>query len=458
MTSNESYPPVGLPRSLPHLVNRLVPLVRQRLWLQVLIAMAAGIGFGILIGPTSGLVRPDIANVIGAWVALPGKLFLLAIQFVVVPLVVASVIRGIAAGQGTQGLGALGIKTSLFFVTSTVFAVVIGLGAALLLRPGSYIDRSVLDAALGPDGVVATPSSAPTGAPGMSEIPNLITGLFPTDPLTTFTSGNMLQIVIAAMILGVAVVMTAADQRRPLLELLASVQAACMVIVGFVLRFAPLAVFGLLAQLSARIGLSALIGTGMYVVAVVSGLVVLFACYLLVVRLFGRLSPVTFLRETRDVLLLAFSTSSSAAVMPATLTTTEEKLGVHESIARFVIPLGTTINMAGTALYQAVAALFLAQVFGVDIGIAGMVLIVVMATGAAIGSPGTPGVGIVILASILTSVGIPPAGIAIILGVDRLLDMCRTVVNVAGDMVASVVIARWTGVGETPAPSPEQSD
>ena len=429
-------------RSLPLLTTKLVPLVRQRLWLQVLIAMALGIGFGILIGPTAGLVPSEIADVIGAWVALPGKLFLLAIQFVVVPLVVASVIRGIAAGEGSQSLGKLGLRTTGFFVLSTIVAVIIGLGMALLIKPGNFIDREALTSALGSDAVAPLETTAPAGPPQLNEIPELITGLFPADPLTTFTSGNMLQIVIAAMIIGVAVVMTGSDQRRPLLDLLASVQAACMVIVGFVLRFAPLAVFGLLAQLSARIGLSALIGTGMYVVTVVGGLLILFAVYLAVVRVLAGRAPLAFLKIASDVLLLAFSTSSSAAVMPATLTTTEKKLGVPEYIARFVIPLGTTINMAGTALYQAVAALFLAQVFGVEIGIAGMVLIVVMATGAAIGSPGTPGVGIVILASILTSVGIPPAGVAIILGVDRLLDMCRTVVNVTGDMVASVTMAK----------------
>lgn len=431
-------------RSLPLLTTKLVPLVRQRLWLQVLIAMALGIGFGILIGPTAGFVPSEIADVIGAWVALPGKLFLLAIQFVVVPLVVASVIRGIAAGEGSQSLGKLGLRTTGFFLLSTIVAVIIGLGVALAIKPGNFIDRDVLTSALGSEAVAPVESSGAAGPPQLDEIPELITGLFPADPLTTFTSGNMLQIVIAAMIIGVAVVMTASDQRRPLLDLLASVQAACMVIVGFVLRFAPLAVFGLLAQLSARIGLSALIGTGMYVVTVVAGLLILFAVYLMIVRLLAGRAPLAFLKTVSDVLLLAFSTSSSAAVMPATLTTTEKKLGVPEHIARFVIPLGTTINMAGTALYQAVAALFLAQVFGVEIGIAGMVLIVVMATGAAIGSPGTPGVGIVILASILTSVGIPPAGIAIILGVDRLLDMCRTVVNVTGDMVASVTMAKLT--------------
>ena len=434
---------MDFPRSLPFLRVRLVPLIRQRLWLQVLIAMVAGVAFGILIGPTTGLVPEDTANVIGAWVALPGKLFLLGIQFVVVPLVVASVIRGIAAGDDADNLGKLGVRTTLFFLVSTVSAGTIGLAVAALIRPGMLIDREAISAALASG---AGEVAAPAGPPRMEEIPELITGLFPTDPLTTFTSGNMLQIVIAAMIIGVAVVMTASDQRRPLLELLASVQAACMVIVGFVLRFAPLAVFGLLAQISARIGISALIGTGMYVLTVIVGLVLLFGAYLVTMRVLSGMPARTFLSATRDVLLLAFSTSSSAAVMPATLTATEQKLGVPETVARFVIPLGTTINMAGTALYQAVAALFLGQVFGVDIGLAGMALIVVMATGAAIGSPGTPGVGIVILASILASVGIPAAGIAILLGVDRLLDMCRTVVNVTGDMVASVVMAKFTEV------------
>ncbi len=457
-----------VPRSLPHLTQRLIPLVRTRLWLQVLIAMALGVAFGIAIGPTTGWVDPDISLTLGAWVALPGKLFLLAIQFVVVPLIVASVIRGIAAGEGPTGLGELGLKTTVFFVASTVLAVALGIGVALLIQPGSFVDSAAITAALAGD-TAATPAVSPRQPPTVGEIPELIASLFPRDPLTTFTSGNMLQIVIAAIIIGVAVVMTASEQRRPLLDLLASVQAACMVIVGFVLRLAPLAVFGLLAQISARIGISALIGTGMYVVTVIVGLALLLLVYLLTARLLGRRRIREFLRASREVMLLAFSTSSSAAVMPVTLTTAEQKLRVRSNVARFVIPLGTTINMAGTALYQAIATLFLAQIFAVDIGLSGMILIVVMATGAAIGSPGTPGVGIVILATILTSVGVPPSGVAIILGVDRLLDMCRTVVNVTGDMVASVTIDHLTrneaelaeehlGKVSTPAmPKPETS-
>lgn len=429
-------------RSLPGLRRHLFSLIRDRLWLQVLVAMFLGVGFGTLIGPTADLVSADVSTLIGNWVALPGRLFLLAIQFVVVPLVVASVIRGISAGGGGSSLGRIGGRAVGFFILTTLCAVAIGVAVALLIEPGSFVDRSAVGEALATAGnVAATASPAP---PSVDQIPDMIVGLFPTDPLSTFVSGNMLQIVIASAILGIALVMTPQEQRLPLLELLASVQAVCMVIVSWVLRFAPLAVFGLLANITSRIGLSALLGTGMYVVTVLLGLFLLLCLYLLVVWLQTRRGPVGFLRDIRDVMLLAFSTSSSAAVMPLTLTTVENRLKVRSEVARFVVPLGTTINMAGTALYQGVATIFLAQIFGIDLGIGGIVLVVVMATGAAIGSPGTPGVGIVILATILSSVGIPAAGVAIILGVDRLLDMCRTVVNVTGDMVACVVVDRQT--------------
>lgn len=440
-----SEPPVPAPeappRSLPGLRKYLFTLIRQRLWLQVLIGMALGVGFGVLIGPTSGLLAPDLATLVGNWVALPGRLFLLAIQFVVVPLVVASVIRGIAGGEAGGDLGKLGARTVAFFVLSTLLAVALGVGAATLIRPGAFVDTAAVDRALGEGGGAAA-AATPAQPPTIDAIPDMIVGLFPTDPLSTFVSGNMLQIVIAAAIIGMALVMTPGDQRRPLLDLLASIQAACMVIVGWVLRFAPLAVFGLLANITSRIGLSALIGTGMYLVTVLVGLGLLMLCYLLAARLLAGRRMGRFLAETRDVMLLAFSTSSSAAVMPLTLTTVEKRLDVRPAVARFVVPLGTTINMAGTALYQGVATVFLAQVFGVELGVGGILLLTAMATGAAIGSPGTPGVGIVILATILASVGIPPAGIAIILGVDRVLDMCRTVVNVTGDMAACVIIDR----------------
>ena len=451
---------IAVERSLIRLRPRLLGLERQRLWLQVIVGMLLGIAFGILLGPTVGLVSAEWAVLIGNWVALPGKLFLLAIQFVVVPLVVASVVRGIAAGEGSGNLGQLGGWTVGFFLLTTIVAVAIGLVAATVLEPGRFIDGAILTLAEADAGAAEISAKLPTSAvaPAPEEIPDLIASLFPRDPLVSFISGNMLQIVLTSVILGIALVTLPAEQSKPLLDLLASVQAACMAIVSWVLRFSPFAVFGLLAHITARVGLSALLGVGAYVGTVLIGLLLLFGLYLAVVGLVARRNPLQFLAASREATLLAFSTSSSAAVMPVTLGIAERELKVTPSVARFIVPLGTTINMGGTALYQGVAAIFLAQVFNIEIGVSGMLLIVVMATGAAIGSPGTPGVGIVILATILNSVGIPPTGIAIILGVDRLLDMCRTVVNVTGDLAASVTIDRLMRRAEGNAVEPEPAN
>ncbi len=428
-------------RSLIGLKDNLASLVSGRLWLQVIIAMILGVGFGVLIGPAMGLFDKNTAETIAGWVALPGKVFLLAIQFVIIPLIVASVIRGIAAGETTENIGRLGIATISFFVVTTVIAVSIGITFALIIQPGTYIDSAHLQSII-PDALPDASGAANAGLPSLKELPELLTGLFPKDPLVTFVSGNMLQTVISAVIIGVALVAMPLNQRKPILDLLGSIQAVCMVIIGWVLKFVPYAVFGLIASISARVGISTLLATAVYVATVLAGLVGLVIVYLLLLSVLGRKNPVDFLKNAKEVVLLALSTSSSAAVMPLTLSTTEDKLGVRTGISRFVIPLGTTINMGGTALYQGVATLFLAQVFQVDIGLSGMVLVIVMAAGASIGSPGTPGVGIVILATILESVGIPAAGIALIMGVDRIIDMCRTSVNVIGDMVASVVLDR----------------
>lgn len=434
--------------SLPQQRRHLKGIRERRLWLQVIVATVLGVAFGALVGPTSGLLSPEVSALIANWVSLPGKLFLLAIQFVVIPLVVASVIGGIAAQDTSDGLGnlgALGLRTVGFFLFTTVLAVGIGLGVAGAIQPGRYMDGSIVAAARNDAGGVSTAPSPAATALGAEQVPDLIVNLFPRDPLGAFVGGDMLQIVVAAIILGIALVLTPGDQRKPILDLLASIQAACMVIVGWALRFTPVAVFALLANIASRMGLSVLLGAGMYMVAVVAGLGLLFLAYLVLVRLLARRPAFGFLAASREVILLAFSTSSSAAVMPLTLARTEDTLKVHPQIARFVVPLGTTINMGGTAVYQGVATLFLAQVFEVDIGLTGLLLVVVMATGAAVGTPGTPGVGIVILATILGSVGIPADGIALILGVDRLLDMGRTAVNVTGDMVACVVLDRSLG-------------
>ena len=425
-------------RSLIHTVGEVRALLRERLRLQVLIAMALGIGTGLLLAPSAGWLSAETSNVLSSWLALPGQAFLASIKFVVVPLVLASVIRGIAGGENPELVGKLGVRTVVFFVATTIIAVLIGLGCAFLIEPGAFIDRSQIGPML--SAPVAAPANPANPAASLVAIPGQIVGLLPTNLLAALAEGQMLHIVVGSAILGIAILSLPRMQSQPILDLLGGLQAICMVIVKWVLRFAPIAVFGLMADISARVGLRAIVGMGAYVGTVVAGLLILFAVYLLIILIVAQRSPVVFLRQTREALLLAFSTSSSAAVMPLSLQIAENHLNVPSAVSRFVIPLGTTINMGGTALYQAVAAIFLAQVFGIEIGTMGIVLVVMMAVGAAIGSPGTPGVGIVILASILESVGIPSSGIVLILGVDRLLDMSRTVVNVAGDLVACVVI------------------
>lgn len=414
--------------------------------------MFAGVGAGLALGPDAGWVQPATAQVLTNWLALPGFLFLALIQMIVIPLVISSIVLGMAAAGGGDALRRTGLRAAGFFLVTTVLAVLIGLAVALLIRPGDFVDSRLLAAATeGASQVVETPP-----APGLADLPDRIVNLVPSNPLQAGLERNMMQVVLLAIVLGVALTVLTADTARPLLELLKALQAVSMVVVHWAMFLVPLAVFGLIAQITTRLGLDALTGVGVYVFTVLLGLLGVMAMYLAILAFSRRLSPIAFLRASREVMLLAFSTSSSAAVMPVTLRTAERGLGVNPALAQFVIPLGTTINMAGTALYQVVATLFLAQVYGVDVGLTSLLLVVVLAVGASVGSPGTPGIGIVILAMLLGSIGIPAAGVALIIGVDRILDMCRTAVNVSGDLVACVALDGDSGV---PAAlrSPEQS-
>ncbi len=425
------------PRSLRYLSSSLIGLVRDRLWLKVLIGMGLGLITGILLGPSVGLVDPQTGATVGSWLAFPGHIFIATIQMIVIPLIVASIVRGLSSSENLDQLRELGIRVMVFFIITTAIAAALGLWIGELFNPGRMMEGMLV---LNPEDM---PAAAPLPAAG--DWPQTLVGLLPDNPLSAMVQGQMLQVVIFSVIIGIALVSMAPAQARPLLDLLDSLQQICMTIVQWAMRLAPYAVFGLVAKLATTVGLGALLGMASYVMTVITGLLLLMVGYLVLLRIFGGVHPLDFLRDTRDVLLLAFSTSSSAAVMPLTIRTAENKLGVRPSISQFVIPLGATINMNGTALYQAIATVFLAQVYGVDLSLASMALVVIMAVGASIGSPATPGVGIVVLAMVLDSVGIPASGIALIMGVDRILDMCRTAINVMGDLVTSRLMEAWAG-------------
>jgi len=427
------------PLGTNRLVTRLDYLIRTRLWAQILIAMVLGIGVGLALSPTGGaLVDETTANTIAAWLALPGRLFLTLIQMVVVPLVLTSIILGIASGGSSDFLRRIGARIAPYFVATTIVAVVIGASLVLWIQPGQYVEQAVVVTS-------HTAQELPIigGPQQQAPLPERIVAIVPANPTSAILQRSMFQIVVFAILMAIALVSIKPDRAKPLLDICVSLQDVSMKVVSWAMALAPAAVFGLLAQISVQAGLDALLGMSAYVGTVILGLLLLLIFYLVVVAVIAGRNPFVFLGNIRVVQLLAFSTSSSAAVMPLSMKTAQEKLGVSKSVSQFVIPLGATVNMDGTALYQVIAAVFLTQVYGIDLTLAQLTLLAATTVGASIGSPSTPGVGIVILATIVQGIGVPPEGIALILGVDRILDMTRTAVNVSGDLTASVVMERW---------------
>ena len=421
------------------LAEKLTFLIRSKLWLQIVVCMVLGITVGLLVSAEgAALVSEEAAVLITGWLVLPGHLFLALIQMIMLPLVVSSIVLGIAGAEDLSKLRKMGLRIAPYFVGTTTVAVLIGVVLAIFIAPGQYVDPLLLSETLADSGAVDLAKNLEK-----LTLHDRIVGLIPANPLSAALDESMLQIVVFAILMGIALASIAPDRAKPLLEISKSVQELSMKIVSWAMVIAPLAVLGLLAQITMQVGVNALVGMSAYVGTVLLGLGFLLGFYLTVVFIVGGISPSYFLSQLREVQLLAFSTSSSAAVMPLSIKTAEEKLGIQPSTAGFIIPLGATINMDGTALYQVVAAVFLTQVFGVELSSGELLLLITTTIGASIGSPSTPGVGIVILATILTNIGVPGSGIALIIGVDRILDMSRTAINVTGDLAACVVMDKW---------------
>lgn len=436
------------PRNLKHLSDNLTGLIKSQLWAKVLLGMAAGLVFGLIFSPATGYVSHTTSETLGAWITLPGNIFLTIIQMIVIPLVIASVIRGIAASGSMEQLQSTGLRLVIYFLCTTTIAIGIGIGIATLIQPGSFIadDAFTLSTQTSADQIEDNIEGETLN---LAELPNAFVSLLPENPLSAAVEMNMLQVVIFSIFLGLALVSLQPEKAKPLLELLGSLQSVVMRIVSWVMRLAPYAVFGFIAQITMQTGLEALFGIGVYTGTVLLALLTLLGFYLLVVGMVAQISPWRFLRAARQVQLLAFSTNSSVAVMPVTMRTAEEKLNVRPSTAQFIIPIGATVNMDGTALFHGVATLFLTQVYGIEVGLSMLVALVATAIGASIGTPATPGVGIIILSVVLSSVGVPVEGVALIVGVDRVLELFRTATNVTGDLVASVVIDRFVAGPKT---------
>jgi Na+/H+-dicarboxylate symporter len=404
--------------------------------------MLLGLLAGAVLSPPTGLVDKMTAETIGSWLALPGHIFLTLIQMIVIPLIIASIIRGIAASGSMENLSQMGVKLVAYFLMTTVIAVSIGVAVTILIQPGSYVDTSAFAQEFSQ--IEINKQEVESKSIRLSELPGAFISVLPDNPLNNMLEMQMLQIVIFAVIVGLALVSLPQEKGRPLLNWINSVQAVCMTIVRWTMYLAPLAVFGLLAQITIKTGFASFFGIAYYIGTVVFGLGCMMLVYLLIAFIAGGYRPWQYLGHIREAQLLAFSTDSSVVTMPLSIKIAEEKLGIKQSVANFIIPIGATLNMDGTALYQGVATIFLAQIFGIELGLGAILVLILTAVGASIGTPATPGVGIVVLSTVLTSIGIPVAGIALIIGVDRILEMLRTATNVTGDLTASVVMDRLT--------------
>jgi Na+/H+-dicarboxylate symporter len=401
---------------------------------------------GVVAGFVANALDIDLLTRLLVAIEPVGTAWIRLITMVVVPLVFASLIVGTASLGDITKLGRIGSKTVVYYLATTAVAVSIGLLLSNVVQPGSRMSPEALESLRATYMVQgASQVELAQDVPGLVDV---LLNLIPRNPVEALAGGDMLPIIFFAIFLGAAISALPRERRDHIVGFFDGLNEACMVMIHWIMKLAPYAVFALIGAVIARFGLDVLGSLLIYVLVVIAGLLLhVLITYTSALKFLARRSPMEFFRSIRGVQLIAFSTSSSNATLPLTMETAEEELGIEKEVSSFVLPLGATINMDGTALYQAVATMFIAQVLIGDIALSAQFGIVLTATLASIGAAGVPSAGIIILVVVLKGVlagsGIDPAaGIALILGVDRILDMCRTAVNVTGDLTAAAVIER----------------
>lgn len=415
---------------------------------KIIIGLVLGLAFGV-VAATQGWV-----NFVSNWISPFGKIFINLLKLIAVPLVLSSLITGVASLSDLKKLSRIGGRTISIYITTTAVAVTIGLLAVNILQPGATVPDEMKTK------LQETYQSSVSGRVEAAEevkersVLQPVVDMVPSNFFNSASNNrNMLQVVFVAIIIGIALIQISKSKAKPVLDFFEGINELVIKLVDNIMLIAPYGVFALIADTITSIAgdnvknvLELLGALGFYMFAVIIGLTLqtLFT-YTLVLKLFSKISIKKFYQGLAPAQLLAFSTSSSGATLPVTMERCEEKLGVSEEVSSFVLPLGATINMDGTALYQAVAAVFIAQTLGMDLTLGAQLTIVLTAVLASIGTAAVPGAGVIMLVIILEAISVPSAGIALILGVDRILDMLRTVTNVTGDASVAVAVASSEG-------------
>ncbi len=409
---------------------------------KILIGMLCGILFAFL------MINFDWGKqFIVDWVKPFGTIFINSLKLIAVPLILGSLIKGVSDLKDISKLSKMGGKTLGMYILTTVIAVSIGLTIVNIIKPGNSITEETRNKLV--EGY-STDASSKIQAAEMQKDAGPLQSLIDLVPSNIFAAasdnGNMLQVIFFAILFGIGMILIPSEKSAPVKAFFDSFNEVILKFIDLIMLVAPLGVFSLLAALVAEAPSADLfIALLWYALSVISGLIIIILFYLILIKVFTNKSPKFFLKGILPAQLVAFSTSSSAATLPVTMERVEKHLGVDNEVASFVLPIGSTMNMDGTALHQAVAAVFIAQAFGLELSLAVQLGIIVTATLASIGAAAVPGAGIIMLVIVLAQAGIPEAGLALIIAIDRPLDMCRTVVNVTGDAAVAMIIAKSTG-------------
>ena len=397
---------------------------------RVILGMVAGILVGFAIQSLfaeSGFVNTYIVN---GLFEVGGKIFVASLKMLVVPLVFVSLVCGTSSLKDLSTLGRMGGKTLALYIGTTAVAITLALTIGNFFQPGAGAD------------LTAASSFKSADAPSLGQV---IIDMFPTNPIQAMAEGKTLQVIVFAVLFGIAISAAGKPGER-IAAVFQDLNEVIMKLVALLMNLAPYGVFFLMAKLFSGLGLGAIWNLAEYFL-VLAGTLVLhgLVTYSLMLKGFTGLNPITFLRKMEDAIMFAFSTASSSATIPVTMETAKNRMGVDNKVASFTVPLGATVNMDGTAIMQGVATAFIAQAYNIDLSMTDYLMVIMTATLASVGTAGVPGVGLVMLAMVLNQVGLPLEGIALIMGVDRLLDMIRTAVNITGDSAVSIIVAKSEG-------------
>lgn len=416
---------------------------------------------GIILGLTFGIIaiNTGLVNFTSNFIKPFGTIFVNLLKLVAVPMIVTSLIVGVTSLKDVSKLSRMGGKALGIFIATTVCAITIGVLLANVFRPGDGIPPETKAKLMASYGDAAKKNSENAAALSNQSPLKPLVDLFPDNIINAASdNANMLQVVILAIFFGIALILIPSEKSKPVITLLDGLNDAVLKLVDLIMLMAPIGVFALIASVVTDVAgdnpnevFGLLAGLGKYVGIVLIGLV-LHVClvYMPMIKFWAKRSPLWFLRKMRPVQLLGFSTSSSNATLALNIDNAEKNLGIDEEVSGFVLPLGATVNMDGTSMYQAIAAIFIAQALNIDLTLGDQLMIILTATLASIGSAGVPGAGMVMLVIVLNSIGVPAAGIALIMGPDRILDMCRTIVNVTGDATVATVVAKTEGLLRDP--------